>query len=171
MSSHDVSSFHEPDINPLFIFAPASPLFSRVAAFLVFFTCTAIYFVELINSALLNPNIYANYFGIPQEALNGILPLAAGLTQILLFSLCPVIFRSMANIEGVASSMEIAEQRAIIFFWYFYVVARYLGTITWETVKQIFFDREYGKNEPKCISYVIFAFLSIAISFSNNFPF
>jgi len=58
----------------------------------------------------------------------------SGLTQSLLFSICPVIFKLLANFEGSSSSMQKSEQRSMIFFWYFYIIARFMGQIVFDSI-------------------------------------
>ena len=58
----------------------------------------------------------------------------SGLTQSLLFSICPVIFKFLANFEGSSSSMQKSEQRSMIFFWYFYIIARFMGQILYNSI-------------------------------------
>jgi hypothetical protein len=67
----------------------------------------------------------------------------SGLSQSLIFSICPPIFKFLAYSEGSSSSMEKAEQKAMIFFWYFYIVARFLGQILINGIMQFLNGGEY----------------------------
>ena len=102
------------------------------------FTVTNVYIVQRINSLILNPDLFGDRF------VSLLSPVTA-LTQSLLFSICPVIFKVLANIEGSATSMDKAEQKAIIYFWYFFIIARFMGQIIWNITLRFFFDGcEYG---------------------------
>lgn len=59
---------------------------------------------------------------------------ASGLTQTLLFSVAPYIIEILANIEGTATSEGKAENKALIYFWYFFIVARFIGQIALDTM-------------------------------------
>mmetsp|Transcript_24447 Transcript_24447/g.67563 ORF Transcript_24447/g.67563 Transcript_24447/m.67563 type:complete len:1179 (+) Transcript_24447:381-3917(+) len=100
--------------------------------FLVLFTTFYIGIIEFVNSYIWKPTKYLEVLkGEFAESLSSSL---SGLTQVLLFSICPVIFRMVANFEGSSTSMQKAEERALLFFWYFYVVARFMGQIVYSSV-------------------------------------
>eukprot|EP00536_Pseudo-nitzschia_multiseries_P007467 jgi/Psemu1/195687/e_gw1.176.6.1 len=61
----------------------------------------------------------------------------SGGTQALLFSISPFIFQWLANSDGNSTSLEKSEQKAIIYFWYFYLIARFVGQIVWDIVLRI----------------------------------
>ena len=68
----------------------------------------------------------------------------SGLSQTLLLSIAPYIFEILANIEGSATSEGKVEQTALIFFWYFFIVARYMGQIVWGMVEQVWEGCKYA---------------------------
>ena len=93
-----------------------------------------------INDYILKPEFWIGIFNginvdVNEGALTSWLSTISGLSQTLLFSVCPTIFKFLANCEGSSSSMEKAEQQAMIFFWYFYIFARFLGPIGLASVK------------------------------------
>ena len=108
---------------------------SRVFTVLVVFTSCYIVSINNLNEAIWNPEIYTN-FGISQSTMSKVLPTLSGLTTTLLFSICPTIFKFLSDFEGESSSMEKAEQRAMIFFWYFYICTRFLGQILWDSIQK-----------------------------------
>mmetsp|Transcript_106364 Transcript_106364/g.216917 ORF Transcript_106364/g.216917 Transcript_106364/m.216917 type:complete len:1248 (+) Transcript_106364:328-4071(+) len=75
---------------------------------------------------------------ISDSFLNKAVPTLSGLTETLLFSVCPVIFKLVANFEGSSSSMARAEQQAMLYFWYFYIVARFMGQLVWEGIMKFY---------------------------------
>lgn len=77
--------------------------------------------------------------------LSGLLPILSGLTQTMLFSVCPQIFKFVANCEGSASSMAKAEELAILYFWYFYIIARFMGPILWDSIVKFTTGSEYNQ--------------------------
>ena len=96
------------------------------------------YFIQRINSFILNPQILVEMLGLSIESASKLTSTASGLTQSLLFSICPMIFKFMAYSEGSSSSMDMAEQNAMIYFWYFYIIARFMGQIVWDAVLSFF---------------------------------
>jgi len=101
------------------------------------FTIANVYIVQEINSVLLNPRLFSALLGITEEKAEAYVGLASGYTQIAVLSIAPSIFLILANIEGSATSMEKAEQRALIFFWYFFIVARFMGQIVFDAAIKI----------------------------------
>jgi hypothetical protein len=109
----------------------------RVYTGYTLFTIGFVYIVQEINALLLNPQLFSALLGITIEKAESYVGLASGYTQAALFAICPSIFLILANIEGSATSMEKAEQRALIFFWYFFIVARFMGQIVFQTAVKI----------------------------------
>jgi phosphate starvation-inducible membrane PsiE len=101
---------------------------------MIVFTCSYVAIINFVNQYLWDPKVYSTVFGLSESTLDSVMPTLSGLTQVLLFSICPVIFKFLANVEGSSSSMEEAEQRALIYFWYFYFIARFMGQLIWESV-------------------------------------
>ena len=110
---------------------------------MIVFTCSYVAIINIINTFLWDPGLYETLFGLSQETLSTVIPTLSGLTQTLIFSICPVIFKLVANSEGSSSSMEEAEQRALIYFWYFYFIARFMGQLIWESVLRFTKDGKY----------------------------
>eukprot|EP00536_Pseudo-nitzschia_multiseries_P003826 jgi/Psemu1/237046/estExt_Genewise1.C_600084 len=102
--------------------------------FVILFTCFYIGIIDLVNEHIWNPDKVVALFGeAAQASLSKYSSSLSGLTQILLFSVCPVIFRIVANFEGSSTSMQKAEQRALMYFWYFYIIARFMGQIVYKS--------------------------------------
>jgi hypothetical protein len=116
----------------------------RVYIFLTVFTIANVYIVNQINSVILHPEIFSKVFNIPLEKAVSWLSTASGLTQSLLFSICPYLFLMLANIEGSATSLDKAEQKALIYFWYFFIIARFMGQIIWDITVNFLEGCEYG---------------------------
>jgi hypothetical protein len=136
-----------PFLSFLFILYPRLSFFphtGRIYIVLTVFTITNVYIVQQINSLILNPELFAKLFAIPLGQAVSLLSPVSALTQSLLFSICPMLFRLLANIEGSATSMDKAEQKAIIFFWYFFIIARFMGQIIWDITVTYFDGCEYG---------------------------
>mmetsp|Transcript_11058 Transcript_11058/g.28047 ORF Transcript_11058/g.28047 Transcript_11058/m.28047 type:complete len:1293 (+) Transcript_11058:181-4059(+) len=104
----------------------------RIASIVtVVFTIVNVYVVQWINRIFLNPNLFSAVFGIPYETAESWSTTASGFTQTLLFSVSSYLFEILANIEGSATSEGKSEQKALIYFWYFYFITRYMGQIVW----------------------------------------
>jgi len=153
-------------VTPMISYASNKIRFWIIYIVLTVFTVTNVYIVKRINSLILNPDLFGDQF------VSLLSPVTA-LTQSLLFSICPVIFKVLANIEGSATSMDKAEQKAIIYFWYFFIIARFMGQIIWNITVR-FFDgstAEAAINEglselaqtvpttlgPSALSYILFS--------------
>ena len=104
----------------------------RIFTFTVVFTIFNVYVVHLINSIFLKPNLFSAAFGIPYETAVSWSNTASGFTQTLLFSVSSSLFEVLANIEGSATSKGKSEQKALIYFWYFFFISRYMGQIIWD---------------------------------------
>lgn len=100
-----------------------------VVLFLILFTSVYVVPINKINRFIKDADNYTQY-----PMLSGLLPILSGLTQTMLFSVCPQIFKFVANCEGSASSMAKAEELAILYFWYFYIIARFMGPILWDSI-------------------------------------
>lgn len=100
-----------------------------VCTLLVIFTVANTYIVNKINSLVFNPNTVANLFNIKLDKAIRIVSPVTGLSQTLLFSISPTIFRFLSNLEGSSSSVGHSEQKSIIYFWYFFIIARFIGQI------------------------------------------
>ena len=59
------------------------------------------------------------------QFLSGI---ASGLLYTLFFSFCPQMFKAIANYEGNVSSIRKAEDKALIYYWYFMLLTAFTGT-------------------------------------------
>jgi len=104
--------------------------------FIVIFTVTNVYFVNLINTTVLE---VSKFLGESQEVWQAALSSTlSGASQSMLFSISPSIFQLLANSNGQCTSMEKAEQKSIIYFWYFYIIARFMGPILWEAITTFF---------------------------------
>jgi len=146
---------------------------------IVIMTCFFTVPISLINDYILKPELWVVVLNginvnIDKGVLTSWLSTISGFSQTLLFSVCPTIFKFLANCEGSSSSMEKAEQQAMIFFWYFYIIARFLGPIALLSVKgylegggtleQVITGAlsELGRQAPmvlgpSAITYIIFA--------------
>lgn len=85
----------------------------------------------------------ANLFNIPEEEAIKILSTVTGLSQTLLFSISPAIFKFLSNLEGSSSSVGHSEQKSIIYFWYFFIIARFIGQI----IVDAFLSVVYGSGD------------------------
>jgi len=101
---------------------------------LVAFTVLWVIPVSLVNTFILSPNQLPAITGWDEATLTRLVTPLSGLTQMLLFSVCPTLFKFLAGVEGSSSNLEKAEQRAMIFFWYFFIIARYMGPILFNSV-------------------------------------
>jgi len=119
-------------------------VYTIMTAFTIAFT----YIVQLINRIFLNPKLLSTLLGISMETATDWSIVISGLTQSLVFSICPLVFELLANIEGSATSLGKREQKALINFWYFYLVARYMGQIVWEAVVNFW----YGDSVESAIN-------------------
>lgn len=108
----------------------------RVFIFLIVFIGSYTALLNVLNNFLWNPENYKNW-GISDEFLSQVLPTLSGLTQTLLFTVCPFIFKFVANKSGEATSYESGEQLAMIYFWYFYLVVRYLGQLVVQSFNKL----------------------------------
>lgn len=85
--------------------------------------------IDQINNLILQPTLVADTFNVSYNTAVRYMSTFSGLTQSILFSICPIIFRFLSCIEGSSISMEQAEQKSMIYFWYFYIIARFLGPV------------------------------------------
>jgi hypothetical protein len=53
---------------------------------------------------------------------------ASGLVYTLFFSFCPQLFKAIANFEGNVSSIRKAEDKALIYYWYFMLLTAFTGS-------------------------------------------
>ena len=139
----------------------------RVFIFLVFFIGSFTAILNQINKSLWDPELYEGLFGLDDETVARIIPTLSGLTQTLLFTVCPQIFKIVSFKSGVATSFESSEQRAMIYFWYFYLVVRYLGQLVVESFEKFTAGSEYNMKKEVAIPYSI----QVLRSFSNSFLF
>lgn len=100
---------------------------------------TWLFIVHKINKLILHPEFLSNHFGIDIVTAISFTSTLAGLTKTALFSICPSLFLLLANAEGSATSMEKAEQKALLYFWYFFIIAQFLGQIVWNMIIDIWF--------------------------------
>jgi hypothetical protein len=54
--------------------------------------------------------------------------IASGLLYTLFFSFCPQFFKAIANFEGNVSSIRKAEDKALIYYWYFMLLTAFTGS-------------------------------------------
>ena len=108
---------------------------------------------------VLDPGLWSKALSIEKDKVQRFTTLLSGFSQSLIFVICPPIFKFLAYSEGSSSSMEKAEQKAMIFFWYFYIVARFLGQILINGIMQFF---NGGKKNTSVL------FLSLVI---HSYPF
>ena len=94
--------------------------------------------MNYILNLVFNPDLLQNILSLTEERAASIQVLISGQAQILLFSICPPIFKILSNIEGSATSENKAEQKAIIFFWYFFLIVRFMGQIVWDIAYDYF---------------------------------
>ena len=94
--------------------------------------------INVINNFLWNPDLYAGAFGLDEQTLDKIIPTLSGLTQTMVFAVCPQVFKFVANKEGAATSLDSAQKKAIIYFWYFFLVVRYLGQLVVQSIMSFF---------------------------------
>jgi len=108
----------------------ASKKFRRwlVIVFYIAFTLSFTVIMNAINQVLWNPDLIGRF-----NLSTTVIPTLSGATQSLVFSACPQVFKFIANKEGLATNTAVAEQRAMMYFWYFYLFARYLGQFVLET--------------------------------------
>lgn len=134
------------DAPPWLIMAPVTPTISfaskKVRRWIVLIAATIItvcnvYILDLISTYILKPDNFLAVFGIGDERARSWSSTASGLVQTLLFSVAPYLFEALANMEGSATSAGKAQRNAILYFWYFYVVARFMGKIVWDAVLSV----------------------------------
>jgi hypothetical protein len=101
----------------------------RVYLVLIVFSFVWTWPIDKINNLILDPALLADLLGISYNTAVRYMATFSGLGQSLLFSVCPTIFKFLSCIEGSSASMEQAEQKAMIYFWYFYIVARFMGPV------------------------------------------
>lgn len=104
------------------------------------FTITFVFLVQLVNRILINPTLITKLFDVDQETARTWSTAFSGLTQSLLFSATPYIFEVLANIEGSATSLGNREQNALLYFWCFFLISRYMGQIVWDGVLKFWED-------------------------------
>ena len=97
-------------------------------------TVCNVYILDLISTYILKPDNFLAVFGIDDERARSWSSTASGLVQTLLFSVAPYLFEVLANMEGSATSAGKAQRNALLYFWCFYVVARFMGKIVWDAV-------------------------------------
>jgi hypothetical protein len=136
----------------------------------VLFTCFYTVPVNLINNMVLSPGLWSRALTklnitTPPGTVQKFLSTLSGLSQSLIFSICAPIFKFLADAEGSSSSMAKAEQKAMIFFWYFYIVARFLGQILMEGILQFL---KGGKYILHFFSVGVDTFLPIYFSIAIN---
>jgi len=125
-----------------------------VMIFLLVFTGCYIVPINFINNNFVpSEEFWLEKLEIPQKIVNRVLPSLSSLAQTLLFSICPSIFTFVADAEGSATSREKAEERAMIFFWYFYIVARFMGVFVWDAILN--FNQGNSNSIEKSIFSVI----------------
>jgi hypothetical protein len=96
-----------------------------------------------INQVLWDPDLIG-VFRLPTT----IIPTLSGATQSLVFSACPQVFKFIANKEGSATNTAVAEQRAMMYFWYFYLFARYLGQFVVQAYTKFTDGSKYEDEDP-----------------------
>ncbi len=122
-------------------------LLYSVYTFMVIFICSYTAIQNLINTILWDPEIYKDLFDIDEETLDLMIPTLSGATQTLLFAVCPQVFKFLAFKEGSATSYDDAEENAMLYFWYFYLVVRYLGQLVVEGFAKFAGEGEHeGRN-------------------------
>eukprot|EP00535_Pseudo-nitzschia_heimii_P006203 CAMPEP_0197187098 /NCGR_PEP_ID=MMETSP1423-20130617/15235_1 /TAXON_ID=476441 /ORGANISM="Pseudo-nitzschia heimii, Strain UNC1101" /LENGTH=1014 /DNA_ID=CAMNT_0042638587 /DNA_START=252 /DNA_END=3293 /DNA_ORIENTATION=+ len=171
---------------PMGIMRPVTPTISYYSkrirrwiaySFVVLFTALYIVPINFINRYLWNTAAFKGILGDSTESYKyflSIRPTLSGLTQSLLFCICPFIFSCVANKDGTASSMAKAESRAMIYFWYFFIVARFMGPLMYQmfqeflygdfsTVEQLLFNASIELTRqaptltgPFALTYIIF---------------
>ena len=137
----DVSStiYYSDKVDDLDDIFPTSSFFDlsviRIYTFITFFTIGNVAIVNLIDQYILQP-ILDPIDG--RVGVGNLGSLATGLTQSVLFSIGPTVFKTLAGMEGSSTSTQKVEQKALIFFWYFYIIGRLMGPIVWDAFSQIF---------------------------------
>ena len=100
--------------------------------------------INLINRSILNPEKISTWFPfITVETATKFVTFLSGVSQILLFSICPTFFKYIACKDGKSTSVQQMEQRAMMYFWYFFIVARYLGQFLIIAVLELFFQGKF----------------------------
>jgi len=94
--------------------------------------------VNVILGYVFNPDLLQNILSVTEERALSIQVLISGQSQILLFSICPPIFKILSNVEGSATSENKAQQKAMLFFWYFFLIVRFMGQIVWDIASEYF---------------------------------
>jgi hypothetical protein len=125
----------------------------RVYLVLIVFSFVWTWPIDQINNLILNPALFGKILGISYNTAVRYMSFFSGLGQSLLFSVCPTIFRFLSCIEGSSASMEQAEQKAMIYFWYFYIVARFMGPVLLNAT-QSYTQNEEGTIEETVINTV-----------------
>lgn len=116
----------------------------RVFTVTVAFTIVNVYIVQMINRIFLKPKLFSAVFGIPYKTAESWSETASGFTQSLLFSVSSYLFEVLANIEGSATSEGKSEQKALIYFWYFFFITRYMGQVMWGIVRRFWEGCKYA---------------------------
>ncbi|MGK3757857.1 MAG: hypothetical protein ACI8RD_010171 [Bacillariaceae sp.] len=126
----------------------------RVYLVLVVFSFVWIWPIDRINNLISNPRQLSLSLGISYNTAERYMTTVSGLLQSLIFSVCPTIFRFLSCIEGSSASMEQAEQKAMIYFWYFYIVARFMGPVLLNAT-QSHIQNEEGTIEETVLDTVV----------------
>ena len=100
--------------------------------------------INFINQSILKPEEISKWFSFisVETATKFVTPLS-GVSQILLFSICPTVFKYIACKDGKSTSVQQMEQRAMMYFWYFFIVARYLGQFLVIAVLELTFQGKF----------------------------
>ena len=135
------------------------PATQRVLIAITVITVTNVYFLELISSFILKPDRFSSLFGVTLERARSWSSTASGLIQTIQFSVAPIIFDVLANIEGSATSAGMAQRNAILYFWFFYVVARFMGKIIWDAILSLWAGCKYEDLSPVLVRQILSNFL------------
>jgi hypothetical protein len=106
-----------------------------------------------LTSQLLNPAQLAEWFPDVEafqdpdnfffKFLSGI---SSGLVYTLFFSFCPQLFKAIANYKGNASSMAVAEDNALQYYWIFMLLTAFTGSSFANMIFQIFSGESASGN-------------------------
>ncbi len=79
---------------------------------------------------------------------------SSGFLFTIFFSFLPNLFKAVAFYEGTSSSMERAERKALLFYWYFMLVTAFTGSalanmlLEWFTTGKRYFDKLLSWRRP-----------------------